>query len=75
MGAIYAMVAYALGVLDVSDGAALCETASTVVGAGGGRGMVTFAGVGSPVNDNLVQDLLLSARVRLSILKYYHVPK
>lgn len=37
-----------------------------VVGAGGGRGMVTFAGVEGLVDDILVRDLLMAAREQLS---------
>lgn len=42
-----------------------CVKRQAVVGAGGGCGMVTFAGVGGLVGDVLVQDLLLPARVKL----------
>ena len=47
-----------------------------VVGAGGGRGMVTFAGVEGLVDDILVRDLLVAAREELpKKLKYCHVSK
>lgn len=37
-----------------------------VVGAGGGRGMVTFAGVEGLVDDILVRDRFMAAREQLS---------